>query len=65
MILERQAEYYPALKENYDKIMLLCTFRLPYFVGPLNQQSPFQKWLVREPGVPVYPWNFYDVVHKV
>ena len=64
LILDRQGRYYPSLLENKDRIMSLCTFRLPYYVGPLNRQSPFQKWLVRDDGTKVYPWNFYDVVDK-
>ncbi len=64
MILDRQGKYYPSLKKNKDKIMSLCTFRLPYFVGPLNTQSPFQKWLVRSDEKPITPWNFYQIVNK-
>ncbi len=65
MILDRQGEYYPVLKENKDKIMQLCTFRLPYYVGPLNVHSPFQKWLVRSDEKPVTPWNFDRIVNRV
>ena len=64
MILDNQGKYYPVLKENKDKIMLLCTFRLPYYVGPLNVHSPFQKWLVRSDEKPVTPWNFDRIVNR-
>lgn len=64
MILDRQGVYYPSLKENKEKIMSLCTFRLPYFVGPLNTRSPFQKWLIRSDEKPVTPWNFYQIINK-
>lgn len=64
MILKQQSKYYPSLSENMDRIRLLCSFRLPYFVGPLNTKSPFQKWLVRSDEKPVTPWNFYQVVNK-
>lgn len=62
-ILDAQGKYYPTLRENRDKILSICTFRLPYYVGPLNENSPFQKWIVRDPA-PVYPWNFFDVVDQ-
>lgn len=64
MILDNQGTYYPSLQENKEKIISLCTFRLPYYVGPLNITSPFQKWLVRKTDIPVRPWNFNDVVDK-
>ena len=64
MILDRQGKYYPSLLENKDKYLSLCTFRLPYYVGPLNQNSPFQKWLVRDNTTRIYPWNIYDVIDK-
>ena len=36
--------------------MKLCTFRIPYYVGPLNQKSE-RSWLEREDGK-ITPWNF-------
>ena len=47
IILKNQAEYYPSLRENTEKIISLCTFRIPYFVGPLKQgkSSPFDPWI--------------------
>ena len=64
-IIENQGKYYPSLRENGDHILQLCTFRLPYYVGPLNPASPFQKWLkFRGEPQKVYPWNFFDVIDK-
>lgn len=65
-ILDAQGKYYPALRENREKILSICTFRLPYYVGPLYQDknSPFQKWIVRDMTQPAYPWNFFDVVNQ-
>lgn len=41
-----------------DKIRKLFTFRIPYYVGPLNGHSPFA-WAVRKDGNGhIYPWNF-------
>lgn len=65
-ILDAQGKYYPTLRENREKILSICTFRLPYYVGPLYQDknSPFQKWIVRDKAQPAYPWNFFDVVNQ-
>lgn len=65
-ILDAQGKYYPTLRENREKILSICTFRLPYYVGPLYQDknSPFQKWIVRDMTQPAYPWNFFDVVNQ-
>lgn len=65
-ILDAQGKYYPTLRENREKILSICTFCLPYYVGPLYQDksSPFQKWIVRDKTQPAYPWNFFDVVNQ-
>lgn len=71
-VIEHQRAYYPTLAENGDKICDLLAFRLPYYVGPLGNQSnprrnkPFA-WAVRKPGMEnerVYPWNFDEVVDR-
>ena len=69
LILQKQGEFYPALKENKQKILKLLTFRIPYFVGPLNpyqhnQQRNFA-WMNKKEGKEeekIYPWNFNEVV---
>lgn len=63
-IIEKQGQFYPALKANAEKILSLCTFRLPYYVGPLNTQSPFQKWIQRDNTQKAYPWNFFEVIDQ-
>lgn len=35
-IIDNQSVYYPELRENKYKIISLLTFRVPYYVGPLN-----------------------------
>ena len=60
-ILDNQAVYYPALKENKGKILSLLTFRRPYYVGPLKTNSRFN-WYDKKIEEQVYPWNFYDLV---
>lgn len=45
---------------NADKIRAIFRFRVPYYVGPLNQKSPYA-WLERKPEK-IYPWNFEKIV---
>lgn len=45
-----------------DKIISLFTFRIPYYVGPLNQSSS-HAWLSRT-SEKIYPWNFDKVVDR-
>ncbi len=65
-IIENQAGYYPTLRENAEKILALCTFRIPYYVGPLRQngKSPFTPWIRYKSagGGPIMPWNLSDRV---
>lgn len=61
MILDKQARYYPALAANKEKIRAICTFRIPYHVGPLNPHSPFA-WVKRKGDQAVRPWNFVETV---
>lgn len=44
-----------------EKIISLFTFRIPYYVGPLNPESP-NAWVVRT-DEKIYPWNFEKVVN--
>lgn len=67
VILEKAEAYLPFLKEKdqdglsvSEKIMSVFSFRIPYFVGPLNNASK-RAWVVRKPGK-IYPWNFEKMV---
>lgn len=68
-ILENASTYYPFLLEQEDgisvkeKIEKLLTFRIPYYVGPLNENSP-KAWIVRKQPGKIYPWNFEEKVDK-
>lgn len=66
-ILDRAQAYLPFLTEKdadgrtvREKIVSLCKFRIPYYVGPLNTHSQ-KAWIVRKEGK-IYPWNFDQVV---
>ena len=65
-ILDNLGERISFLKEQRDKIIQLFTFRIPYYVGPLNKQkeevqSAFS-WAIRKSEEKIYPWNFEDVI---
>ena len=61
-IIDNQGVYYPELRENRDKIISLLTFRVPYYVGPLNEKSIFS-WAVRNHNDKITPWTFGNVVN--
>ena len=68
-ILENAAGYLPFLNEKdedglsvADKILKLFTFRIPYYVGPLNRKSE-RSWVERT-DEKIYPWNFEKVVDE-
>ena len=43
-----------------EKILSVFSFRIPYFVGPLNNHSE-HSWIERKSGK-IYPWNFDRMV---
>ena len=63
-ILDNQGQYYTYLKKEKDKIMSLLSFRIPYYVGPLNPStSPRFAW-VKRTKEKIYPWNFFEVINQ-
>ena len=64
VILRRQGEHYPFLKENKEKIEKILTFRIPYYVGPLARDNRDFSWLTRNSDEQIRPWNFEEVVDK-
>lgn len=77
-ILSNAAEYLPFLKQAgpdgytvQQMIEQLASFRIPYFVGPLNPHHSIKDgkrtgsnhaWVTRLSSEPVRPWNFQRVV---
>lgn len=73
-ILERAEKYLPFLQEvdQYgtvsDKIISLLTFRIPYYVGPLNTAHSSKdgregfSWAVRREEGRILPWNFAEKI---
>ena len=73
-IIENQGKYYPFLKEkinNKYKIVILLEFKIPYYIGPLNNttsnknQKNQNAWMIRkENNVKITPYNFEKVIDK-
>ncbi|MGN0906665.1 MAG: type II CRISPR RNA-guided endonuclease Cas9, partial [Bullifex sp.] len=73
-ILTNASCYLPFLNEKdesgysvKEKIIMLQTFRIPYYVGPItNSHSTDEQkkysWLVRREDGKVYPWNFEEKI---
>jgi len=70
-ILENAQKNYPVLgaKEKdglsiADKVLKIFEFRIPYYVGPLNDAhlGTGNCWIVKNKKEKIYPWNFEDVV---
>lgn len=68
IILSKAETYLPFLKvrDQYgtvsDKIISLFTFRIPYYVGPINEHAG-SCWVVKKDKQgKVYPWNFTEKI---
>ena len=71
-ILENLCRDYPdfAVKQDgisaAEKIKLTFVFRIPYYVGPLNDAHKGKEnancWIVRKEGGAIRPWNFSEKV---
>ena len=66
-ILDNTSNYLPFLletdEEGYtvkDKIYSVFTFKVPYYVGPLNAKSE-HAWIVRKAGK-IMPWNYKNMI---
>ena len=61
-IIDRQGIFYPFLAANKRELLSLVSFRLPYYIGPLNPASRFS-WAVRKNCTEkIRPWNFEETV---
>ncbi|MCI9585036.1 MAG: type II CRISPR RNA-guided endonuclease Cas9 [Bacilli bacterium] len=71
-IIENQGKYYPFLLDKVNgvyKIEKILSFKIPYFVGPLNNttnikgQNNQNSWVQRKvDNVKITPYNFEEVV---
>ncbi|MBD5452241.1 MAG: type II CRISPR RNA-guided endonuclease Cas9 [Lachnospiraceae bacterium] len=64
-ILRNVGDKIPFVKANADKLRSIFTFRIPYYVGPLNGVKKGEcttNWVERKSRDKIYPWNFSEVV---
>lgn len=64
-ILNNLKDRIPLLAEQEDKILQIFTFRIPYYVGPLNgirKGKDTTNWVQRKTNEKIYPWNFEEVI---
>lgn len=67
-ILTQQGVYYKELKDNKEILLKMLTSKIPYYVGPLNNNNKGNRnfaWTTKKAGKEnekVYPWNVKDVV---
>ena len=70
-LLHSASSYLPCLSasdpgkgpSNIDKILKIFSFKLPYYIGPLNRGSEFS-WFSRKEEGKIYPWNFSGIVDE-
>lgn len=51
---------------NYDKIIKILTFKVPYFVGPIGngkENETTHSWSHRTNNLPIYPWTIDKIVN--
>lgn len=60
-IIDNQAQYYPFLAQNRNKIISIFTFKLPYYIGPLKTGGNFA-WSVKKKDGVIYPWNYDEMI---
>lgn len=73
-ILENASKHYEFLNEVdetglsiKDKIIEMFKFKIPYYIGPLNNyhmDKGGNVWVVRKTNEKVMPWNFYEVIDE-
>ncbi len=65
-IIANLSDKIPLINKNGEKIIQLFTFRIPYYVGPLNRQTEGKEsifsWAIRKNDEKIYPWNFEEVI---
>lgn len=74
IILDNASKHYEFLNQvedeisTKDKIKAIMTFRIPYYVGPINIYHKREKggfaWAVKNNNVAkIYPWNFDQIIN--
>lgn len=72
-ILDNASAYFPFLKDAdeksisvYDKIISIFQYKIPYYVGPINDAHKDTGfcWVEKRVNEKVYPWNFSEVIDE-
>ncbi|MCM1427560.1 MAG: type II CRISPR RNA-guided endonuclease Cas9, partial [Eubacterium sp.] len=66
-IIQHLKERIPLLKENEEKLCSLFTFKIPYYVGPLNgirKNNGTTNWVQKRSSEKISPWNFSEIVDE-
>ncbi|MCM1251630.1 MAG: type II CRISPR RNA-guided endonuclease Cas9 [Clostridium sp.] len=66
-IIQHLKDRIPLLKENEEKLCSLFTFKIPYYVGPLNgirKNNDTTNWVQKRSSEKIYPWNFSEIVDE-
>lgn len=64
-IIDIQSKFYPLLANIKDKLISIATYRIPYYIGPLNNNPLANRqfgWMVRKKEGKINPWNFEEIV---
>lgn len=62
-ILNNASTYLAFLTDDViDEIMQIFNFRIPYYVGPLDDRSEEFAWIKRRSYEKIKPWNFDEIV---
>lgn len=78
LVLDKNKDNFSFLNEidknsfsNYDKLLKICSFRIPYYIGPLNNAHKVEdggfSWVEKHEGKEfekITPWNFDEIVDK-
>lgn len=78
LMLEKNKDTFKFLQDvdesgvsNIAKLLKICSFRIPYFVGPLNDKHKINKdgfaWIRKHEGyerAKITPWNYEDIVDE-
>ena len=62
-IIGKQKKFYPCLEKNEDKIISLVSFRIPYYIGPLDENAT-NAWIIKKEGAneAIRPWNWQELI---
>jgi len=66
-IIDNLKDRIPVLKKYENEIRKTFTFRIPYYIGPLNginRSAGTTNWAKRRQPGKIYPWNFTEMIDE-